>query len=89
MRPLDDWTETEDFYRRLLQGIRNFTTWQPVFAKLDDAARFARTLADYEASAQEGGRPLARLEGTVPGLWRGTDRTFTSAPADHERRRGI
>lgn len=51
--PLDDWTETEDFYRRLLQGIRNFTTWQPVFAKLDDAARFARTLADYEASAQE------------------------------------
>lgn len=51
--PLDDMTETEDFYQRLLKGIRNFTTWQPVFAKLDDAASFAHTLAGYEESAQK------------------------------------
>lgn len=53
MCPLDDMTETEDFYQRLLKGIRNFTTWQPVFAKLDDAASFAHTLAGYEESAQK------------------------------------
>ena len=42
-----------EFYGRLVQGIRNFSSWQAAFAKIPDAASLAHTLGDYEQTAIE------------------------------------
>lgn len=41
----------ERLFSHILQGMRNFTTWQPAFAKIPGAQSLAKTLAEYEAQA--------------------------------------
>lgn len=41
----------ERLFSHILQGLRNFTTWQPAFAKIPDAQSLAQTLANYEEQA--------------------------------------
>lgn len=68
--PLDAPDVTDAYIHHLLEGISRFTTWQPVFAKIEGAESLAQTLAGYAEQADAARDKLSDWRSRCDGYFR-------------------